>query len=165
MIIVFYFGAFTAGVLAMGDYWYARRRAPDQPIAFSHRIHVSKVGLQCTFCHRYADKSAFAGVPSVQRCMSCHKAVAVDRPEVRKLSEYWEEKEPIPWNRVYRIRKRKYVYFTHKRHVKAGIECSNCHGEVGVMDKVRKVHSLEMGWCITCHKSRSAPIDCLTCHK
>lgn len=163
-LIIYYF-FFIAAFLAMGRQWERTKMPPEQPIAFSHKIHVSRVGLQCDYCHRFAGKAAAAGVPSVAKCMSCHKAVAVDRPEVKKIHEYWEKKEPIPWIRVHRIHKRKYVYFTHKRHIKAGVDCSNCHGDVGVMSRVRRVKSLEMGWCVTCHKSRSAPVDCLTCHK
>lgn len=165
VFMIGYFGLFVFATIVFSERWSASWKAPEQPIAFSHRIHVSRVGLECMFCHRYADKSPRAGVPSVERCMSCHEAVATDRAEIKKLTRYWEEKEPIPWNRVYSIEKRKYVYFTHKRHVKANIDCSACHGNVGVMSRVRRVRSLEMGWCVSCHDQKGASKDCLTCHK
>jgi hypothetical protein len=161
-------GYFLLFIVVTGIWWYVwavYKSTPSQPIAFPHKTHVSKVGLECTFCHEYADKSPRAGVPPVQKCMSCHTVIAKEKPEIKKLRGYWDRKEPIPWNRVYELRIRKYVHFTHKRHIKAGIDCSMCHGDVGTMSRIRKVRSLEMGWCITCHHSRSAPTDCLTCHR
>lgn len=160
-----FFGLFVVITLLMAARWQTAHRAPEQPIAFSHRKHVSQLGLQCLYCHEYADKSARAGVPPVATCMSCHKSVAVEKPEIQKLHRYWNGREPIPWNRVYSIRIRNYVVFTHKRHIKAGVDCTECHGEIRFMDRVRRVRSLNMGWCVTCHRSRSASVDCLTCHK
>lgn len=159
-----FFGFFALAYLALGAEFERGKRAPDQPIAFSHTVHVGKVGLQCLFCHETADKAAFAGVPAVEKCMSCHRNVAADRPEIQKLAGYWERGEPMEWNRVYRIRVRNHVYFSHERHVKAEVDCAVCHGEVKYMDKVRQVRSLEMGWCVQCHRQKKAPTDCLTCH-
>jgi len=160
-----YFGFFALIFLALGYDYYRNKQAPDQPIAFSHKIHVGTVGLECQFCHESVDKSTFAGIPSVQKCMTCHANVATDRPEVQKLAGYWEREEPMEWNRVHRIRIREHVFFSHKRHVKAGVDCADCHGEVRYMDKVRMVSSLEMGWCVSCHEHKKAPTDCLTCHQ
>lgn len=159
-----FFAFFAAVYLALGADWYRNKRAPDQPIAFSHRIHVGRVGLQCQFCHETVDKSTFAGIPAVAKCMSCHATVAADRPEIKKLTGYWDRKEPMEWNRVHRIRIRQHVYFSHKRHIKAGLDCAQCHGEVKYMDRIRRVSSLEMGWCKTCHMKNGASTDCLTCH-
>lgn len=150
-------------VTALGFHWYYTGSKPAQPIAFSHQIHIEKVGLECTTCHKYADKSPQAGIPAMSICMDCHKDVAKDRPEIVKLTEYWNKKEPIPWNKVHR--QPWHVHFIHKRHIKAGFECARCHGEVKAMTSVRKVRTLEMGWCVTCHRENNAPTDCLTCHK
>lgn len=163
--IVGIFALFIGLLAVTGYHWAVFKATPEQPINFSHKIHITRVGLECTHCHEYVERSPRATVPPVATCMACHEAVATNRPEIQKLSGYWERKEPIPWSRVYKIRKRKYVYFTHKRHIKAGVECSECHGEVGTMDTIRRVKSLEMGWCVTCHRSRGAPTDCLTCHR
>ena len=162
--VLAYFALFALATMALGFKWYRNQQAPDQPIAFSHRLHVGKVGLKCLFCHETADKSPKAGIPPVEKCMSCHRNAVTDRPEVQKLIKYWEEQRPMEWNRVHKIRIRNHVYFTHKRHIKAGLECENCHGEVKYMDKIRQVSSLEMGWCISCHRYKNAPHDCLTCH-
>ena len=160
-----YFGLFVLIFLGLSYDWHRNKKAPEQPIAFSHKIHVGTVGLECQFCHESVERSTFAGVPSVQKCMSCHANVATDRPEVQKLAGYWERQEAMEWNRVYRIRLRNHVFFSHKRHVKKGIDCAECHGEVRYMDKIRRVRSLEMGWCVSCHVQNEAPTDCLTCHQ
>jgi hypothetical protein len=160
-----YFALIMVLILLLGFRWHTHRKAPVQPIAFSHEIHVGRLNLQCLFCHDTADKSYFAGIPSVQKCMSCHSAVAVDKPEIQKLTKYWNDKEPIPWNRVHRLRIRNYVYFTHKRHIAAGVQCEHCHGQLAAMTRVRQVKSLKMGWCVSCHNANHAPTDCVICHK
>jgi len=165
LLAFFFFGFVVLAYVALGTNYYRHRRAPDQPIAFSHKIHAGKVGLECLFCHETADKSDFAGVPPVEKCMSCHNNVATDRPEIQKLARYWTRREVMEWNRVHRIRVRKYVYFSHERHIKAKVDCVNCHGEVRYMERIRQVRSLQMGWCVSCHRAKKAPTDCLTCHK
>jgi hypothetical protein len=150
-------------VIGLGFHWNFTGKKPVQPIAFSHQIHIQKVGLECTHCHIYADKSPKAGIPAVKICMDCHETVAVDKPGIKKLKGYWDRKEPIPWMKVHR--QPWHIYFTHKRHIKAKIECTTCHGEVKAMTTVRKVRTLEMGWCVNCHRAKNAPTDCLTCHK
>lgn len=165
MLIIGYFVAFIFFVLIFGHFWKLEDKTPEQPINFSHQIHTTKVGLKCTHCHQTVEKSRFAGIPPVQTCMNCHKVVKKDRPEIKKLKQYWDERQPIPWQRVTVIPVRKYVYFSHKRHVKAGLDCSNCHGEVRVMPVIKRVSRIEMGWCVSCHRANNAPTDCATCHK
>jgi hypothetical protein len=165
VLAFFFFGIVVLAYLGLLTNYEKHKRAPDQPIAFSHKIHAGKVGLQCLFCHETAGTSDFAGVPPVEKCMSCHTNVATDRPEIQKLTRYWNRREAMAWNRVHRIRVRNYVYFSHERHIKANVDCANCHGEVKYMDKIRQVRSLQMGWCVSCHRARKAPTDCVTCHK
>jgi Cytochrome c7 and related cytochrome c len=160
-----YFALIIALVLALGFRWNVQRKAPEQPINYSHEIHVGRLNLECLFCHETADKAEFAGVPSVEKCMSCHSAVKTDSPEIQKLTKYWNDKEPVPWNRVHRIRVREYVHFSHKRHIKAGVQCEHCHGQLAAMAQVRQVKSLKMGWCVSCHEANHAPTDCLICHR
>ena len=100
--------------------------APEQPIAFSHQIHAGSFEIPCLYCHTDARRSASAGVPSVNKCVGCHQLVVPDRPQIRLVMEYWENKEPIPWVRVHDLPD--FVYFPHKRHVLAGVECQTCHG-------------------------------------
>ncbi len=141
--------------------------APEQPIAYSHQIHV-KAGVQCLFCHSSALRSPVAGIPSVQKCMGCHAVIATDRPEIKKVTGYWERGESIPWVRV-NIQP-DFVYFSHQPHLGAGLNCEICHGDVGNMTIDQPVGKMDMGWCLDCHlKQPEADIarltDCLTCHK
>ncbi len=165
LLLVGYFGLFFFLLLGLGYSSSRTKLAPEQPIAFSHKIHAGKLKLACTECHTSVEKSPRAGVPPVEKCMSCHKTVAVEKPEVQKIHRYWEDREPIPWSRVYSVRVRNYVYFSHKRHIKKGVDCSACHGDVKNMERIRKVSSLNMGWCVSCHRQKQAPTDCLICHK
>lgn len=158
-----YFGVCFLAVAGLGTYWKTYKSIPPQPIAFPHKTHVSKVGLACTECHTYADKAKLPGIPPISKCMSCHKAVAVDSPEIRKLTEYWKQKKPIQWVRVNKLPD--YVYFSHKRHVKRNIACQTCHGQIQAEMSVHKAKSLTMGFCVSCHKANQAPTDCYTCHK
>jgi len=139
--------------------------APVQPINFSHKIHVARNNIPCMYCHIYADRTPSAGVPSVDKCMSCHKVIATDKPEIIKVAAYWERQEPIPWIKVHDVPD--FVHFTHKRHIKAGLACQECHGAVEKMDRVTRVSTLKMPWCVDCHTQRKVENgrDCLTCHK
>ena len=144
--------------------------SPIQPIAFSHKVHAGENSLDCQFCHAYARRAPVAGVPSLQRCDGCHRAMiaakteaVATKPEVQKLMDFVEKKEPIPWVRVYILPD--HVYFSHRVHVKAQVRCQTCHGQVETMDRVSQVAPLTMGWCVNCHREQNASRDCLVCHK
>jgi hypothetical protein len=141
--------------------------APDQPIAYSHRVHI-EAGLECLFCHSSALRSDVAGIPSVQLCMGCHAVIATDSPIVQEVASYWEREEPIPWVRV--NKHPDLVYFSHQVHMGSGLSCETCHGAVGKMDTNRPVVRMDMGWCLECHLKQPEEkiarlADCLTCHK
>lgn len=136
--------------------------APAQPIDFPHTVHAGQLGLACTFCHVDVARSSSATVPPLSTCMTCHETIGLDRPEVQKLRGHVERKEPVVWRRVHSVPE--FVRFAHERHVKAGVDCSACHGGVAAMARVKRVRPLTMGWCITCHRIRGAPTDCATCH-
>jgi len=172
----------VGGVKALGHYsWTVERLfrpAPQQPIEFTHATHIQQVmasaGVSepeaCLFCHWNVDKEASAGIPPVQQCMFCHRFVTgegSDRgawvaEEIAKVVEAWESGEPIRWVRVHRLPD--HVRFAHEPHIRAGITCSTCHGDVGSMARVRQVRFLQMGDCVACHKAHNAPTDCATCH-
>ena len=135
--------------------------APRQPIAFSHKLHAGQYGLDCLYCHTAARISPRAGVPPVKTCIGCHKKTT-DKPELLKVQDYWQRQEPIPWLRVHALPA--FTRFTHKRHVRAGVECQSCHGQVAQMERVEQVSSLKMGWCVNCHEAEKADKDCLVCH-
>ncbi len=149
---------------------------PSQPIRFSHRIHAGEAAIGCTSCHVYAERGPVAGIPSMARCQGCHKFVkedpahpAIDQ-ELKALIVILRAKTAIEWIRVHRLPD--HVYFTHERHVRAGVRCQECHGEVEKMEVVRQVASLTMGWCLGCHhrkqreqRGRERLTECVTCHK
>jgi len=140
---------------------------PDQqPIGFNHKAMVSK-GVSCLYCHSGAMRSETAGIPSEQKCMGCHKSIARDKPEVAKLIGYWNHQEAIPWIRVNTLPR--FVHYSHQVHVAgAGLNCENCHGDVGQMSVDKPVVQMNMGWCLDCHKKQSNAQQlnsCETCHK
>lgn len=142
----------------------ARGYKPEQPIAFSHKLHVSDLKMECQFCHWNVTKSSFAAIPEVETCMGCHQQLVTKQSaELDKLKKYWADGQPIPWEKVHVTPD--YVRFNHKRHVKAGVTCQECHGQVPQMEVVERASSMKMGWCVDCHRQRGASIDCWTCHK
>ena len=141
--------------------------SPEQPIAFSHKLHAGENEIPCMYCHTQARRSISAGVPSVSKCVGCHNEIATEKPQIRKLISYWENQEPIPWIKVHDLPD--FVHFTHKRHVAADIECQTCHGPVETMDRIHLTGAapMEMGLCLNCHKQHEVEhgLDCWTCHK
>src|SRR5258706_366420 len=90
--------------------------AQDQPIAFNHKQHADqKIG--CTDCHRLAMKTRRSGLPTANLCLTCHRAIKADSPEIKKLAKYRAEHKAIPWVRLYQLPN--FVYYNHERHVKA----------------------------------------------
>jgi len=138
---------------------------PVQPINFSHKIHAGEFEIPCMYCHTQARRSISAGVPSVNKCVGCHNEVATDRPQIKKVVNYFENKEPIPWIKVHDLPD--FVYFPHKRHVQADVECQTCHGPVETMEKVTRMAPVKMGECLACHRENEVEhgTDCWTCHK
>jgi hypothetical protein len=142
--------------------------AAVQPIAFPHATHVVNDKISCQYCHQFASKSSIAGIPNVQTCIYCHRLVIPANPEIQKLQTYWQEQQPIPWLRVTYLPD--FVYFTHDRHVNAGVDCLECHKPNPQNDPTElywfqtRFHPA-MGYCLDCHKARGAPVDCYTCHR
>ncbi|MFC2171593.1 cytochrome c3 family protein [Acidobacteriota bacterium] len=155
---------------------------PEQPIAYSHVQHPGELKMDCQYCHSNVDTAAHANIPTVKVCMGCHAEIeskddqGIVKPEVAKLKKHWEEKKPIEWINVHNLAD--FVYFDHSRHIKAEIECEECHGDVKTMDRVQRVNSLKMGWCLDCHQKPPpedypitdgrktwASVECFTCHR
>lgn len=141
--------------------------APSQPIPFNHQLHSEK-SIQCLFCHPNALRSDVAGIPSVERCVGCHRTIATDREDIQVILGYWERQETIPWQPV--VDMADHVFFSHQPHLLAGVSCETCHGDVGQMENTRPVLNMDMGWCLNCHLDQpdekvARLADCLTCHK
>jgi hypothetical protein len=139
------------------------RPEPVQPLAFPHNVHMEK-GLTCEICHTAVAQGPQAGIPSVKFCMACHAVIAADRPEVQKAAGYLARGEEIPWQRVYGYSSSAHVRFNHAPHIRAGVECSSCHGDVAQQTVAERAVDLTMGYCLDCHQQRQASLDCLTCH-
>lgn len=136
----------------------------DQPILFNHLLHKEVVNLNCTFCHRYAERSRSAGIPNIDLCKACHSTKAVsNRPEALKVFQQIQAGIEIPWRRMYELPR--FVVFPHWIHVQNKIDCSICHGLTGLKERpVKMLDRNFMAWCIDCHKKRGADTDCYTCH-
>lgn len=129
---------------------------PDQPIKFSHKVHVTGNKIDCKYCHSTVEESRYAGIPSTSVCLNCHHVVREGQhtgtTEINKIYEAFESQKPIEWVKVHNLPD--HVFFSHAQHVAVGkVDCNHCHGEVENMDRIRQVNSLSMGWCINCHRN------------
>ncbi|MCA0130984.1 c-type cytochrome [Winogradskyella alexanderae] len=154
---------------------------PVQPIHYSHRIHAGENGIDCKYCHSSARVSKHSGIPSLNICMNCHKAIGevaeatqqegikefgVDyNAEIQKLYEavgwdgtgYTGETQPVKWIRIHNLPD--FAYFNHSQHVSvAGLECQTCHGPVEEMEIMYQHSPLTMGWCINCHRETNVKV-------
>jgi len=135
-----------------------------QPVQFNHLAHTKR-GLQCNFCHQYAQKADFAGLPRLTVCATCHRAKISSSEEAEKVRVYVKDRKEIPWHRIYRMPS--HVNFSHQRHVTVGkLECKQCHGDIknSAVPQVRPAVALTMSKCIACHDQRKVSTDCLACH-
>jgi cytochrome c7-like protein len=137
--------------------------APIQPIAFNHKIHLQN-NMDCTNCHDGVTQGPDAGIPSVSFCMACHQAIAVDKPEIRKLAAYADKGQDVPWQPVYWFYPETHVRFRHSPHVNAGVNCKQCHGDLTQQTVAVKSRDLTMNLCLSCHRAKGASVDCTTCH-
>lgn len=185
-------GVFAGSLLfgvAWGMYilWPSHRETgymPAQPIAFNHVLHATTREIECEYCHSQVRQGAHATVPSIATCMNCHREfqptdnLGEIKPEMAKLLDHWERKEPVRWVKVNDVAD--FVYFDHSRHVEGGgLECVECHGLVERMPTVKRQYGLKMRFCLTCHREPAdpdsvgaklgwdtrAPITCTTCHR
>jgi len=157
--------------------------SPDQPIAFSHRLHAGENQIPCLYCHFAARVSRHAGIPPVSVCMNCHALLERQTAEIEKLKEAAQLGRPIAWIKVHNLPD--FVSFDHSRHLLSGVACKSCHGAVEQMDRVEQEAPLTMGFCLDCHRERAgiptlgiqraglqvahgarpvASLDCGSCH-
>lgn len=123
----------------------------EQPVPYSHKLHVGELGLDCRYCHTAVDKSSSAGIPSTEICMNCHLQVRPDSPALAPIRDSFTTGQPIAWNRIHDLAD--YVYFNHSIHVNKGFGCVTCHGRVDEMPLMYRERSLLMEWCLDCHRN------------
>ena len=124
---------------------------PDQPVPFSHKHHVEGLGLQCQYCHTSVEKSSYAGIPPTKTCMNCHSQIWTDAQLLEPVRQSWATGASINWIRVHDLPD--YVYFNHEIHVNKGIGCASCHGRVDEMPLMYEENTLQMEWCLNCHRN------------
>lgn len=135
---------------------------PAQPIPFSHRVHAAVKEIDCRFCHNTVDRSPQAGLPSMDKCLFCHREILAKHPVMGKLAASFDRGVAVSWVKVTTLPD--HVFFQHDRHAVRGIGCEECHGKVEEMDRVREVRGLTMRFCRECHQAREASTDCWACH-
>jgi len=124
---------------------------PEQPVPYSHRLHVGELGLDCRYCHNTVERTAKAAIPPTQTCMNCHKMIRTKSEKLTPVFESYATGMPVPWVRVHDLPD--YVFFNHSIHVDRGVPCVACHGRIDTMETVRQVKPLNMGWCLDCHRA------------
>ena len=124
---------------------------PDQPIPFSHKHHVEGLGLQCQYCHTSVEKSSYAGIPPTKTCINCHSEIWTNAQLLEPARQSWATGASIQWIRVHDLPD--YVYFNHEIHVNKGIGCASCHGRVDLMPLMYQQNTLQMEWCLNCHRN------------
>ena len=168
-------GAVVAYQVLQGPY--AVGEAPPQPIPFSHKHHAGDDGIDCRYCHESVETSAFAGIPATEVCMSCHSQLFTEASLLQPLRDSAATGTRLRWTRVHDLPD--FVYFDHSIHVAKGVACGECHGAIDRMPLVHRVASLEMQWCLDCHRHPERHLadprvkldttrrltDCSTCHR
>ncbi len=122
----------------------------QQPVQFSHKHHVGDDGIDCRYCHTAVETSSSAGIPPTQTCMNCHTEIWSDSPYLEPVRASFRENKPIEWERVHDLPE--YAYFNHSIHIAKGVGCSTCHGQIDNMPAVYQENTLQMEWCLACHR-------------
>lgn len=152
------------GVTTVGAVWYYFTPAyweagymPEQPgSGFNHQLHAGKLGLDCRYCHTKIEQSPEANIPNVATCIGCHAENRlnpnfVKDARVQFIRDAYAADASIEWRRVHKLPD--YVRnFPHHVHIKAGVSCFSCHGQIMGMPEVYQAKPLSMGWCLECHR-------------
>ena len=124
---------------------------PVQPVAFSHDIHASQLGMDCRYCHSFVEVAAHSNVPNTQVCMNCHTQIQNQSPKLQVVRDSYATGRPIEWVQIHKTPD--YVYFNHSVHVNRGVSCFSCHGPVNQMPVVYHYQPHSMSWCLDCHRA------------
>jgi hypothetical protein len=132
--------------------WVTRQgQRPDQPVPFSHKHHVQGLGIQCQYCHTTVEKSSYAGIPPTKTCINCHAQIWTNAQLLEPVRQSWATGQSLPWIKVHDLPD--YVYFSHEIHVHKGVGCASCHGRVDQMPLMYAENTLQMEWCLDCHRN------------
>ncbi|HXW17374.1 MAG TPA: cytochrome c3 family protein [Candidatus Acidoferrales bacterium] len=122
----------------------------EQPVPFSHRHHAGELGIDCRYCHTSVETSSFAGIPPTQTCMTCHSQIWTNAPMLEPVRASYQTDKSLEWTRVNALPD--FVYFNHSIHVAKGVGCTTCHGPIGDMPLTWAANTLQMSWCLGCHR-------------
>ena len=122
----------------------------EQPVPFSHDHHVGQIGIDCRYCHTAVETSATAGIPPTATCMNCHNQLWTNAAILEPVRASYRTKQPLRWSKVNDLPD--FVMFNHSIHVAKGVACVTCHGQVDKMPLMYQAESLQMEWCLSCHK-------------
>src|SRR5580658_9440970 len=125
--------------------------AQAQPVPFSHQHHAAGDGIDCRYCHTSVENSSFAGIPPTKTCMNCHSQIWTNAPMLEPVRASYRTGESLQWTRVNQLPD--FVYFNHSIHVTKGVGCNDCHGPVDQMPLMYQQASLQMEWCLNCHRA------------
>ena len=148
--LIFGTTAVSLAAFYRSDYTTGAREVVEQPVPFSHKHHVSQLGIDCRYCHTAVEKSASAGLPPTKTCMNCHQQMWVSAELLKPVRESYAANIPIEWTKVHNVPH--YTYFNHSIHVNKGVGCKSCHGEIDQMNLVHQANTLLMEWCLNCHR-------------
>ncbi len=141
----------TAYELSRSPYVTGAQAAFDQPVPFSHQHHVGGLGLDCRYCHTSVEVAASAGIPPTKTCMNCHSQIWSDSETLAPVRESFRSDKSIEWRRIHDLPD--FAYFNHSAHVNKGVGCTTCHGRVDRMPLIVQEASLQMEWCLDCHRA------------
>jgi Cytochrome c7 and related cytochrome c len=153
LALVVFGGALGAVVAALNWSGYNTNQDAfvEQPIQFSHAHHVGGMGIDCRYCHTSVEESAFANIPPTKTCMNCHSQIWTTAPILEPVRASFRDNTPLRWTRVHDLPD--FVYFNHSIHVKQGVGCATCHGQIDKMPLVYQKATLMMQWCLDCHRN------------
>jgi hypothetical protein len=142
---------FAAEQLQRSPYTSWRGVARNQPVPFSHQHHVAGLGIDCRYCHTSVEVSSFAGIPPTKTCMNCHAQIWTNAEMLAPVRESFRSGKPLVWERANQLPD--FVYFDHSIHISKGVGCESCHGRVDRMPLMSAEYSLQMEWCLECHRA------------
>lgn len=137
--------------IARSSYLTGRYLERQQPVQFSHKHHVGDDGIDCRYCHTSVETASSAGIPPTATCMNCHSQLWADSPYLEPIRESYRENKPIEWQRVHDLPG--FAYFNHSIHISKGVGCASCHGEIDEMPAIYQENTLQMEWCLSCHRN------------
>jgi Cytochrome c7 and related cytochrome c/Class III cytochrome C family len=149
-LFIIAFGSWVAWKVNQSPYYTEAKLPLEQPVPFSHKHHAKELGIDCRYCHTSVETSSFAGLPPTSTCMTCHSQIWTNSAMLEPVRASFQTDKSLEWARVNALPD--FAYFNHSIHVKKGIGCTTCHGQVGEMPITWKEHTLYMRWCIDCHK-------------